>query len=382
MKPLVGRAAMVRAVVVMRIDATCSGCASTRYESMQPSDVAGVRGVVAISEGQRHLCALGRGGTIRCWGAHYFGELGSGPDRHELGLGERAGNQPGHERVAGIVGAVAVASGTDFSCAIVSHGGVRCWGLNFVGQVGDGSRLNARFVPVPVTGLAHATAIAAGENHACAVVSDGSVACWGGNEVGQLGDGTQVDRSTPVVVSGIHGATDVAAGTGFSCATVRGGAVRCWGVNAFGQLGDNTTQDRVQPVTVTGISTATRLAAGMDFACALLGDGVVRCWGANDAGQLGDLVRVIRRTPVEVPGFTHAADLAAGGSRACAIVAGGAVSCWGAGHRAPPERRGPVEVAGVIGATALATRDHQSCAVVAGGAISCWVGCGPAWDPA
>ena len=139
-----------------------------------------------------------------------------------------------------------------------------------------------------------------GVAHSCAVLSDGTVRCWGANGGGTLGDGTTTDRLNPVAVLGISTATQVARGESQSCAVLSDGTVRCWGWNDYGQLGDGTKTDSSTPVVVSGISTATRVGLGMSHSCALLSDGTVQCWGSNAFGQLGDGTKTDSLTPVAV----------------------------------------------------------------------------------
>jgi hypothetical protein len=107
-------------------------------------------------------------------------------------------------------------------------------------------------VPIPI-----ATSVATGDAHACALLLGGTVACWGRNDFGQLGDGTTTERHTPVAVTGLSGVTAIAAGGFFTCALLAGGTVVCWGWNVQGQLGDGTTTDRYVPVAVGGLSGVT-----------------------------------------------------------------------------------------------------------------------------
>jgi hypothetical protein len=142
----------------------------------------------------------------------------------------------------------------------VADGTARCWGENWSGQVGDGTT-TTRLSPVPVAGLDHATSVSAGGLGMCArlgsyedavfsiTVDAGTVKCWGGNSLGQLGDGTTTDRLTPVAVSGLTGATSVSAGSDHSCAALVDGTARCWGDNGYGQLAEGGPF-RSLPVTV------------------------------------------------------------------------------------------------------------------------------------
>jgi len=175
--------------------------------------------------------------------------------------------------------AVAITAGSSHTCAVLADGTVRCWGDNWGFQLGDGTRISSS-VPVAVTGISSAVAIAAGANHTCALLADGAIRCWGAGGYGQLGDGTWRGSSTvPVPVTGISTAVAIAAGWFHTCAVLADGAVRCWGSNdhGSGQLGDGTTASSNVPVPVTGISTTVAVAAGVHHTCAVLADGAVRC---------------------------------------------------------------------------------------------------------
>jgi alpha-tubulin suppressor-like RCC1 family protein len=178
---------------------------------------------------------------------------------------------------------VEVAAGDGFTCARHEDGTVTCWGANTPwGQLGDGVYADSA-LPVRVQGLAGVTSLVAGNDHACAGLSDGTARCWGANEQGQLGDGTTITRPTPVPVSGLTGVTRLSAGAGHTCARLGTGTVKCWGSNNWGQLGDGTTAGRLTPVAVSGLTGVTDISAGPVHTCARLGTGAARCWGSNDS---------------------------------------------------------------------------------------------------
>jgi Regulator of Chromosome Condensation (RCC1) repeat protein/regulator of chromosome condensation (RCC1) repeat-containing protein len=227
-----------------------------------------------------------------------------------------------------------------------------------------------------------ATAVSAGSGHACALLSDATVKCWGHNGMGQLGDGTRTRRLTAVAVQGLTGATGVSAGWAMSCATLADGTARCWGANDDGQLGDGTTTNRSTPVAVHGLTSVIAVSAGAGNACALLADRTVTCWGDNSRGTLGNGTRVSSATPVAVPGLTDVTDVSVNDQHACALHANGTVSCWGwTGQLGPVEDAGdllsPTLVPNLTDAVAVGAGPYRPCALTARGVAECWSSSAP-----
>ena len=142
-----------------------------------------------------------------------------------------------------------------FMCGVRGRDGAAfCWGNNVTGQLGDGTREN-RALPTPVVGIADGIQIAAGDLHACVLRRSGRVSCWGRNEFGAIGDGSMGPRTirlTPVDARSIEDAVGIALGGAHSCARRRGGEVLCWGVNNYGQLGEGSDVLRPAPFPVSG----------------------------------------------------------------------------------------------------------------------------------
>lgn len=297
----------------------------THADSTTPVPVSGLTDVISISTGSSHSCALKSDGTIWCWGNDYNGQLGDGG-------GHNSSSTP--VAVSAVSNAVAVAAGGSHTCALASDGSVVCWGSNGFGQLGNGSSIIDSTTPVPVTmALSNAVAITSGYGHSCMVHDNGAVSCWGRNGSGQLGDGSHNPSSTPVPAGFplLSDATAVAAGNVHTCALKQDGSAVCWGGNDHGQLGDGSTTSSNSPVAVTGIpgwAYLVAVAAGGGHSCALTNALVVYCWGNNDDGQVGDGSTTDAHSATLV--LYHAVAISAGVAHSCALKFDGTAACWGA----------------------------------------------------
>lgn len=359
--------------------------------------------VVQLDVGGKHACVVTSSGGVKCWGDNYWGQLGDG---REFMSRETAGD------VTGLTSGVAMVSAAGYhSCALMNTGGVKCWGINSSGQLGDGTTTR-RLTPVDVVGLAaSAVQVSAGHSHTCAVLVTGAVQCWGRNTAGQLGDGTTVDRTAPTDVVGLgSGVAHVAAAYSHTCARLSDGGARCWGSNAVGELGDGTTTHRLTPVGVESLSAGVMgvtVAGGYSQAqygplysyghsCAVTVAGGVKCWGSNAYGELGDGTTTNRLTPFDVSGLTQGVAQASAGSfetyanrnafspgYTCALTSEGGVKCWGYcrllgdGNQQCQYPYGftptPVNVVGLAsGVVAMSTGGEFSCALTTERKVKCW----------
>jgi alpha-tubulin suppressor-like RCC1 family protein len=268
----------------------------TLGSSPTPQPVTGLSSsVTAISHGYESACALIAGGSVECWGDNRYGELGS----------DSPGGSPTPVPVTGLSSAAAVSVGDEVACALTSGGAVECWGDNRYGELGDdySTPLSYSSTPVPVTGLTDgAAAVSVGNQFACALTTAGGVKCWGANYYGVLGNGTNADSSHPVPVTGLSsGVTAISSGEESACALTLAGAVECWGDNTYGELGNGTTSASNVPVPVMGLSSGVAaISVGAESACALTFAGVAECWGDNTYGELGNGTTTSSATPVPV----------------------------------------------------------------------------------
>jgi alpha-tubulin suppressor-like RCC1 family protein len=319
------------------------------------------------------------GDTAVCWGFSGQGYLDKDRPNHSYNLDY-------DERIRLDVNDVAgVESGDDFLCLRLSNGTARCWGSNVSGQLGNGQTTpqQDQYIrqPVEVDGLSDAVKLEIGNRHGCALVSDGTVDCWGSNQDGQLGtDSVSEDGHAPLEVDGINNAIDLATGARHSCALLDTGEVRCWGQDFNGELGNNEASEASStPVKVKGLDNVVDLASHPEgnHTCAAHTDGTVHCWGKARSGQLGndgDASTYIP-TPVQVQQIDNAAAVMVGSSHSCAINPDGSVRCWGNNSRgelgadtSDSSSQQPVDVPGLQNAAA----GDGTCVKTTEERLKCW----------
>jgi alpha-tubulin suppressor-like RCC1 family protein len=291
---------------------------SQRGEVVCDGRAVGINDAVAISVGHDHACAIRQGGRVACFGSNEHGQLGDGT--------KVANAAPVEVQLANVAG---ITAGFYKTCAWTEEGDAFCWGaLEYEPHKMIGAPRDAES-PVKLEGLAHVTAVSLGGFHACALINDGSVKCWGANYFGQLGDGTETLSDAPVDAR-ISGVSAIATGTHHTCA-IAGEGVFCWGADLVGQLGDASTgQARSKPTVMPTLRRAESITAGGDHTCVTLkGRSAPRCWGYNDVGQVSPGSPFIVRPPTIPEGVNDVQAVASGSSRSCAIKTDGALHCWG-----------------------------------------------------
>lgn len=332
------------------------------------------RSVQSIAGGYYHTCVLTTDGGVRCWGFNMYGQLGDGTNTDRYAP----------DKTDVLTGVQAIASGGMHVCALMMSGGVKCWGFNEAGQLGDGST-TSHSTPVDVVTpsglLAGVRAIAAGYEHTCVLMMNGGLRCWGLNTSGQLGDGTTTGRFTPASTDQLTGIQQISLGLYDTCALTSSG-VQCWGYNLSGQIGDGTTVNQPNPTSVmtsTGtLGSVLDVAAGGYHTCVVMPTtSGVRCWGANGFGELGDGTTVSRLSTPDADGLSAVAAIATGSYHTCALTMAGGVRCWGRnlegqiGDGTTGNRSAASVSDTLTGVTAIAAGNLHSCAVTANG-VRCW----------
>jgi len=333
----------------------------------------GISNAVSIAASGNHSLAVTADGAVYAWGYNGYGELGNGgydSNAHSVPTQVISPTDPTQP----LMGAARVAAGADFSLALMRDGTVYAWGYDGNGQLGTSVPSNRSATPVQVTlasgdPLANVVAIAAGSNHALALLKDGTVYAWGYNGYGQLGNASASSSSTPVRVAdpsdsthNLANVTAIAAGGYHSLFLVAGGRVYGAGDNDNGQLGDGTTTRRSVPVTVTSLApvTATAIAAGSNHSLAVAADGSVYAWGYNGYGQLGAGTTQDSARALQVAGLTGVAAVAAGDYTSLALLRDGTARAWGngdngqLGNGATSRSSTPVAVTGLTSTVAIA----------------------------
>lgn len=306
----------------------------TTSDSVTPVPVTGLTsGVIGVAAGPYFTCALTKAGTVWCWGIGGNGNLGNGAMNEShvpVQVLDTAGSGP-------LSGVVQISTGQAHVCAVTSGGAALCWGDNFLGAIGNNSTLSGFPTPQQVSGLASGVAeIAAGDSYTCAVTTAGAVLCWGGSLVSGGGNTlTPIAVSDPAGNAPLTGVAAISTGFDHACVLTNAGTELCWGANGAGGLGNGTMTDSTLPapvLDVTGnspLSSLTEVTAAYEDSCALTSAGGVLCWGYNANGEIGD-GGGSTTLPVQVTGLTSGVtEIASGYRHNCAILSNGGVMCWG-----------------------------------------------------
>lgn len=380
-----------------------------------------------LTVGGTHACAILADGHAKCWGGNERGQLGLGDtaDRGD-GPGEMGDNLHAVELGTGKT-AVAIAAGHLQTCALLDNGALKCWGYNGYGTLGLGDTVSRGDDPaemgdnLPSVDLGTGrtvVAVSLGAAHACALLDDGTVKCWGHNGWGQLGlgdynprgdePGEMGDNLPAIALGTARTAVAIAAGGSHTCALLDDASVKCWGDNDYGKLGLGDTADRGgvagemgDNLTAVDLGTgrsAVAIAAGYHYTCALLDNAKVKCWGhgyyaqlglgddtnrGDGPGEMGDDLPV-----VDLGTATSASAITTGGSHTCALLNSGHVKCWGndshggpglgeSGNRGDhPSEMGDGLPAVDLGAgrtsVAVAAGDSYTCVRLDNASVKCW----------
>jgi len=339
-----------------------------------------------ITAGAGHSCLLTTTGRIECWGANQFGQLGGGNGQFTPleGGPASADGIPGDwskTNVRGLSGkATAISSGYYHTCALVGVGGVQCWGRNDSGQLGNGTNNNSD-TAVHIQGLdVPATAMALGAVHSCALLETDNVRCWGNNENGQLGNGRSENSSIPVEVTELPDkVVQVTAGGVFTCALMQNGKLYCWGDGSNGRFGDGFGETHRTPVLVDGLDQDLDMIVAGDYhLCARTTLGEILCWGALSSGE-----EFTSRKPFVAKELTDkVVQMAAGGGHTCVLTTADSVKCWGdnyfgqLGNGTDVGSWEPIDAIGVTdNVLKIASGSGHVCALMMEGDVLCWGDC-------
>ena len=258
-----------------------------------------------------------------------------------------------------------VAAGLGASCALMNNGTVRCWGRNDLGERGTAKSDDDAATAVEVPGVKDATDIwfdgdsGASGDAVCVRRKDGGITCWGSTEIKPHKDDTSDEKwvETPENIPHLAGIKDLALGGGTWYAILPDGTVTGWGSPAFNSFGNGDTTPFDKPMTpIPGITGATKIAAGMNHACALLADGTVTCWGYVTPNQ----------APTKIEGLAGVVSIGSGtdGSETCAITKDKAMHCWGEAQK--------VELVEAVKNVKMITGDSHLCALTEDGTVFCY----------
>jgi hypothetical protein len=280
-----------------------------------PVKVEGLSGIISLAAGGDHTCALDSNGVVFCWGANNYGQLG-------------VGNNENSNKALRVIslpeGIISITAGHDHTCAVTSSGRVYCWGLNDDGQLNDGTNSN-RSRPFFINAIQGVSQVTGGEDYTCGIDEIGLITCWKDAvkfNISGLADGMKVFALNRWVYGGVSAANNgsvfdwhngqaasvkvdsemdgLSIGKKFACGFNESGDVTCWGENVNGELGNGETDATRSSPQVVEIAGVWAIASGANHTCVLTEINDTMCWGLNTHGQLGDGSNDSSAIPVEV----------------------------------------------------------------------------------
>lgn len=290
-----------------------------------------LRGILACTElsaGLEETCIIGSGGDVYCWGSNAAGGVGDS-------LSTNGYSVPNKVNLGGLR-AISVATGYGFSCAVLQDNTVRCWGLGTAGQLGNNATEENNPVPQTVIGVDNALKVSIDHTSmfVCALLTSGGVKCWGDGNFGQLGNGIAELASLPQTVINVTGAVDIFTSASSACALTSVG-FKCWGYNvnqAFSTTNDNGDFLTAVQSDVFQVN-STKIEISDGNVCELRSDKTLWCKGDNSWGMFG-----IGSISANVPEFQqvqlvqHVIDFSTNGNTLCALMESGEVACSGRGQ--------------------------------------------------
>ena len=280
-----------------------------------------ISNAVALACGNNYTAVLLADGTMRTWGSGGSGRLGIRTINVDMSTAVTPCN---------LSNVVAIACGNDHAAALLENGTMRTWGFNGFGRLGIGNTADMSTAVTPCN-ISNAVAIACGPEHTAALLSDGTMRTWGGGASGGLGYNSTTNASTPVTPCNITNAVAIACGQSYTSVLLADGTMRTWGAGSFGQLGTTRTADMSTAVTPCNISNAVAIACGNEHTSALLADGTMRTWGSNGNGRLGYAGTINQSSAITPCNISNIAAIACGGSNTAVILADSTMRTWGNG---------------------------------------------------
>lgn len=273
-----------------------------------------------ISTNAGTSCGITSSGALRCWGANYNGQLGTGTTQLEA--------QP--VTVDSGISYIKVSNAAFHTCGITTSGVLKCWGQNTFGKVGDGTTIDKLFPTIIDSGVTYKE-VHAYQNHTCGITSMDELKCWGRNNSGQLGDSSNIDKNVPTPINAGVFYKKISTSDSHTCGITIGNKLKCWGSNTNGRLGDGSGSNQLFPSPVDTSTDFKSVALGSAFGCAITSNDDLKCWGHNFYGQLGDGSSSNSiSTPTLIDAGTKYSKISIYGSDTCAkVLTDGSIKCWG-----------------------------------------------------